>query len=839
MPEIFNKPFIDYIGKIVDVDINREMKKSFLDYSMSVIVSRALPDVRDGLKPVHRRILYVLHENGLTPDKAYRKCADTVGSVLGRYHPHGDASVYDAMVRLAQTFSMRYPLIDGHGNFGSIDGDPAAAYRYTESRMHKLTLDMLGDIDKETVDWAPNYDDRLLEPVVLPSRIPTLLVNGSTGIAVGMATNIPPHNMGEVCDAVSYLIDNPTAELPELLDIIHGPDFPTAGIIMGTSGIRSAYATGRGKIVVRARCEIEEKGGGEQIIVTELPYQVNKARLLENIDELRKDKRIEGLSVPHDESSREGIRMVIPVTRGTNPNVVLNQLYKHTELQTSFGVIMLALVDGVPKLLTLHDVLTNFINFQADIVTRRTRFLLKKAQERKHILDGLKIALDYIDEVIKIIRGSDSQAEAKNALTERFGLDDLQTSAIVAMRLGQLTGLERQKLEDEIAALLEKINYYNSLLADHQLILGVVKDEIGEIRRKYGDERRTEITAVAGEVEDEDLIPEEDCVVTATHFGYLKRQAVDEYKQQHRGGRGVSGMKQREEDFAERIISCSSHDFLLFITSFGRMYRIKAFEIPTSGRNSKGTNIANVMELADGEKVTSIIRAPRDEDLWGRGQEIDGQTADPLNIVFVTRNGVIKKTSLAAYKNIRTRGLNAINLDDGDTLAAALLTEAEQENNLIIATSKGQAIRIDLNETRSIGRTARGVRGIKLREGDFVVDAERICDGDSVFTLTEEGKGRRTKAEEYHLQGRGGFGNKNYNLSKGSVIGVKVVSDDDDLILISSSGVVIRIPVSQTREMGRTAAGVRVMRLAESELVVGFESVPASEEEEEIAETEE
>ena len=659
--------------KIINVDIEREMKKSFLDYSMSVIVSRALPDVRDGLKPVHRRILYTMFENNLYPDRAYRKCADTVGSVLGRYHPHGDASVYDALVRLAQDFSMRYMLVDGHGNFGSVDGDPPAAYRYTEARMSKTSMEMVADIEKETVDFRSNYDDRLQEPDVLPSRFPNLLVNGSTGIAVGMATNIPPHNMGEVIDGMCAMIDNPEIPLEGLMEHIKGPDFPTGGIIMGRSGIRSAYATGRGKIVVRARAEIvEEKNGRFKIIVTELPYQVNKARLIENIAELVKEKRIEGISNVEDHSDRNGMHMVIDIKRDASPQIVLNQLYSFTQMQTTFGVIMLAIVNGEPKTLTLAEMLSEYIKFQKDVVTRRTRFDLRKAEERAHILEGLRVALDFIDEVIAILRSAKSIPEGKATLMERFGLDDVQANAIVQMRLGQLTGLERQKIEDELAALGIKIADFREILENESRLQELVKEEAMAVRAKFNDERRTEIAAVSGEVDIEDLIPREECIFTMTNFGYVKRQKMDTYKTQNRGGRGVTGMTTRDEDVPTEMFVINSHDYVMFFTNLGRVYRLKCYEVPEGSRTSKGMNIANLLPIASDERVTSIIRVP----------EFDEESY----LVMVTRHGIIKRTGLLAYNTARKGGVIAIDLDEGDELAWVNVTDGNQE--LLVATKK-------------------------------------------------------------------------------------------------------------------------------------------------------
>lgn len=808
----------DY-SKVIPVDIQKEMKKSFLDYSMSVIVSRALPDVRDGLKPVHRRILYTMYENGITPEKAYRKCADTVGSVLGRYHPHGDASVYDALVRLAQDFSLRYPLVDGHGNFGSVDGDPPAAYRYTEAKMSKISVDMLTDIEKDTVDFMANYDDRLKEPVVLPSRFPNILVNGSTGIAVGMATNIPPHNMGEVIDAIDLLIDDPDAGLDQIMECIKGPDFPTGGIIMGRSGIRAAYATGRGRIILRARAEIQEmKNGRFRIAVTEIPYMVNKARLIESIANLVKEKRIEGISDLRDESDRDGMHVVIELKRDANPQIVLNHLFQFTQMQETVGVIMLALVDGQPKVMNLKEILEHYIEFQGEIIRRRTEFDLRKAREREHILEGLKIALDFIDEVIKILRAAKSIPEGKNQLMERFGLDDIQATAIVQMRLGQLTGLEREKIEEELAALLEKIADLEDILANYFRVLSIIKEEIGQMKKRYADDRRTEIVSVSGEVDIEDLIPVEDCVVTLTHYGYIKRQPVDVYKTQKRGGRGVSGMKQRDEDFVEELFICSSHDNVLFLTNKGRMYKLKCYEIPEGSKASRGTNIVNLLQLEGDEKVTSMIQG--------------GNFEEDKFLVMVTRRGIIKRTELSAYKNVRKGGLIAITLQEGDELAWVRVTGGSSE--LIIATRMGMAIRIREQDIRPLSRSAQGVRVIKLRGDDEVVGMARLREGATVMTMTDRGQGRRTDISDYRVQNRGGYGSINYKVNdvKGYVCGIKVVDDTDDLIIISNDGVIIRVRVSDISVMSRYASGVRVMRLSDDARVVTFARAEHDEEEE-------
>ena len=804
-------------AKVIPVDLEKEMKKSFLDYSMSVIVARALPDVRDGLKPVHRRILYTMHENNLTPDKAYRKCADTVGTVLGRYHPHGDASVYDAMVRLAQDFSLRYPLVDGHGNFGSIDGHPAAAYRYTEARMSKMTLDMLADIEKETVDFAPNYDDRLKEPVVLPSRFPNLLVNGSTGIAVGMATNIPPHNLCEVVDAICLLIDHPDAELPEIMDCIKGPDFPTGGVIMGHAGIRAAYATGRGRVIVRARTDIEEHGNGRyRIVISEIPYQVNKLNLVKSIIELADEKRIEGIHDVVDHSSREGMRVVIDLKKDANPQVVLNQLFAFTQMQITFGVIMLALVGGVPRVLTLKQMLEEYIKFQCEVITRRTRFDLRKAQERAHIWEALKVAVDFIDEVIGIIRSSPDVPASKERLMERFGFDDVQAQAIVQMRLGQLSGLERQKIEDELAALQARIAELLAILADENKIKAIVKEECLKMRDKYGDERRTDISAVSGEVDIEDLIPVEECVLTLTRFGYIKRQAADVYKTQRRGGRGIMGMATRDEDVTETMFLCSSHDYVMFFTSSGRVYRLKCYEVPEGSRTSKGMNIVNLLPLAPEEKVTAMIRVSEFE--------------DDRYLCMVTRAGIIKRTRLNAYSNARKNGLIAIDLDEGDELAWVRLTDGYQK--LLVATRKGMAICFDENDARVVGRTARGVKALTLAEGDEVAGMSVCREGGLLLTVTETGYGRLSELSDYRIQSRGGKGLTNYHTEEfGNVAGIKVVDMDDDIILISSDGIIIRMRAAEVRLCRRPSKGVRVMRMEEGCRIV---SVARAAHEEEI-----
>lgn len=799
-------------GRIRDVDVQEEMKSSFLDYSMSVIISRALPDVRDGLKPVHRRILYTMYEKGLDPNKPYHKCADTVGAVLGAYHPHGDASVYDALVRLAQDFSMRYMLVDGHGNFGSVDGDPPAAYRYTEARMSKISCEMLTDIDKKTVDFQPNFDDRLEEPTVLPSRFPNLLVNGSDGIAVGMATKIPPHNLGETIDAACALIDNPDIDLAGLMDYMPGPDFPTGGIIMGRSGIRATYATGRGKITVRAKTEIvEAKNGRYKIIVTELPYQVNKARLIEYIADLVKDKRIEGISNIEDHSDRQGMHIEIDVKREASAQIVLNNLFNLTQLQTTFGAIMLAIVDGVPKVLNLKEMLTEYVNFQQEIIRRRTEFDLKKAKDREHILEGLKIAIDFIDEVIAIIRKSKDQATAKVNLMERFGLDDVQAQAIVQMRLGQLTNMERTKIEDEIAALKAKIDEYIAILADEGRQREIIREELIVIRNKFADPRRTEICAVSGEVDIEDLIPNQECVLTLTQFGYVKRLAVDTYKIQNRGGRGVSGMSRREEDVATEMFVINSHDYVLFFTDKGRVYRLKCYEVPEGSRQSKGMNIANLLPIASDEKVTSMIRVPEfDEDKY---------------LVMVTRQGIVKRISLNAYNTARKGGLIALELNEGDELAWVRLTDGNQQ--VVVATKNGLAIRFEETDVRPMGRQARGVKAISLREGDCVVGMCVVTNDNLILTASETGFGRISNVSDYRLQSRGGKGITNYHTEKyGNVAAVSVVELTDDIIIISQEGVIIRIAADTVRICNRPSKGVTLMRIGENDKVVTVARAP-------------
>ncbi|MCI8816569.1 MAG: DNA gyrase subunit A [Angelakisella sp.] len=802
-------------GRLIRVDIDKEMRSSFLDYSMSVIVDRALPDVRDGLKPVHRRILYAAGEAGLTPDKPYRKSATIVGDVLGSYHPHGDASVYDAMVRMAQSFSLRYPLIDGHGNFGSVDGDPPAAYRYTEARLSKMALYMLQDIDKDTIDWRGNFDDSKKEPVVLPSRFPCLLANGSVGIAVGMATNIPPHNLREIIDAADYLIDNPEATLDELMEYIKGPDFPTGGIIMGRSGVRAAYATGRGKVILRSRCEIEDwKNGRERIIVHEIPYMVNKARLIESIAELVKEKRVDQISDLRDESDRDGMRIVIELKKDANAQVVLNQLYSFTKLQDSIGVIMLCLVDGIPRILTLKEMLEEYLKFQLQVVTRRIQYDLKKAKDREHILEGLKMVCDNTDEVISIILRSKDRADSKVNLIQRFGITDAQATAIVAMQLGQLSGMERIKIEEELAAILEKVKELTEILADEGKIYAVIKQEMQVIRDKFGDERRTDIQAVSGEMDIEDLIPVEDCVITRTRYGYVKRQTLDSYHTQRRGGRGISGMTRRDEDFVEDLFVCSTHDYILFFTNRGRMYRLKGYEIAESSRAGRGTNIVNLLPIDKEEKITAAIRV--------------GEMDEGSYLVMVTRKGTIKRTELAAYRNIRKGGLIAISLEEGDELAWVENTSGSDE--LMVATAAGMVIRFPESDLRPLGRSAMGVRAVRLGEEDQVVGMVKAETGGLLLTVTESGLGRRTPVEDYRLQGRGGKGIRNYNTAeKGTrVAAVRAVKEGEEVILISDDGVIIRIPAEQITVQSRYAGGVRVMRIAEGGRVVSVETVPGS-----------
>lgn len=792
--------------KIIDIEINKEVRKAFLDYSMSVIVQRALPDVRDGLKPVHRRILYTMFENNLYPEKPYRKCADTVGAVLGRYHPHGDVSVYDAMVRLAQNFSMRYTLVDGHGNFGTVDGDPAAAYRYTESRMSKISMRMLQDIDKDTVDFEPNYDDRLKEPAVLPTRFPNLLVNGSSGIAVGMATNIPPHNMKEVVEGVEYLIDHPDCDSLDLMQFIKGPDFPTAGIIMGTKGIKEAYSTGRGKIYIRARAEIvEDKSDHYKIIVSELPYQVKKAELISKIAELVKDKRLEGISDIKDFTNRKGMHVEISLKRDANPQVVLNNLYKLTQMQITFGVIMLALVDGVPKILTLKQMLQNYVKFREEVITRRVKYDLKKAEARAHILEGLKKAIDIVDDIIATIRAcKGGKSEAKLAIMEKFEFDDPQATAIVNFQLGQLAGLEIEKIMNEMDELDKKIADYKDILEHEERVFGIIKDESREIVEKFGDDRRTEISAVIGSVDDEDLIPVEECILTLTNMGYMKRMTVDTYKAQNRGGRGIMGMSRREEDVAKTMFSCSSHDVVFLFTNTGKVFRKKAYEIPASSRTGKGMNVVNLLPLEKGETVSAMVKIPQDE--------------SRRYLCMVTKKGVIKRTDIDEYRHIRQSGIIAVNLDEGDELAYVEITDGNRK--LVVATHNGMSICFNESDARLIGRTARGVRAITLDEDDYVVGFAASLDGYTLLTVSETGFGRKSSFDDYRVQSRGGKGLINYRTAQyGKVAMIAPVKEDEDVIMISSDGIVIRTHVDQISTFQRPSKGVKVMRVNEGEKV--------------------
>ncbi|MBQ6901706.1 MAG: DNA gyrase subunit A [Oscillospiraceae bacterium] len=805
------------IEKIIDVELNSEMKRAYIDYSMSVIVGRALPDVRDGLKPVHRRILYTMYEDGLTPDKAYRKSATTVGDVLGRYHPHGDSSVYDAMVRMAQPFSLRYTMVDGHGNFGSVDGDPAAAYRYTEARLSKIALEMLADIDKETVDFQANFDGYHQEPSVLPSRIPHLLVNGSNGIAVGMTTNIPPHNLGEVIDAVIEVIDNPEATLADLMEHIKGPDFPTAGVIMGMAGIRAAYSTGKGHLKVRAKTEIEEFDNGRfRIVATELPYMVNKARLIEHIADLVKNKTIEGITHIQDESSREGIRVVIELSRTANPQVVLNMLFKHTQMQSTFGVILLALVDNKPKTLSLRDILDQYIKFQKDVIRRRTAYELKKAEARAHILEGLRIALDHIDEIIRIIRTSYN--DAKQRLMDTFGMSEVQAQAVLDMRLARLQGLEREKIDNEYNELMKKIAYCKEVLESDALVAGILKDELCVIKEKYGDARRTEIVPIDDEIDIEDLIPVEDCAYTLTHRGYIKRMPVSVYRSQNRGGRGVSAMKQKEEDFVETMFTASSHDWVLFFTTRGRMYRMKGYQVPESGRTAVGMNIVNLIAFEPDEKVTAMLSI----------KEFD----DEHYLVMATRNGVVKRIALSRVDSARKAGVRAIGLDDDDELISVML--ADEKSEIFLATRNGMAIKFAATDIRATGREAGGVYGIELRDGDYLIGAATVKEGKDVLTVTEKGFGKRTEVEEYRLQNRYGKGIMNYNIGEktGEIASVIMVDDNDDVMIISDDGVIIRMPARDISRFGRVTKGVILMRLGENVKVISVAAAPHEEEEE-------
>lgn len=804
--------------KIVDVEISDEIRKAFLDYSMSVIVSRALPDVRDGLKPVHRRILYAMYDNNLYPTNPYRKCATTVGEVLGHYHPHGDASVYDAMVRLAQPFSMRHTLVDGHGNFGSIDGDPPAAYRYTESRMSKISMKMLEDIKKNTVDFAPNFDDTAKEPTVLPARFPNLLVNGTTGIAVGMATNIPSHNMKEVIEGMCCLIDNPDAQLEDLLEHIKGPDFPTGGIIMGAKGFREAYATGRGKIYVRARAEIvETKGDRFKIVVSEIPYGVNKARLITRIADLVKEKRLEGVADVQDYSDRRGMHIEVTVKRDANAQVVLNNLYKLTDMQVTFGAIMLALVDGVPKVLTLKEILEQYIAFQKDIVRRRTEFDLKKAQERAHILEGLAKAIDIVDEVIATIRAcKGGQAEAKQAIMDKFGFDDPQANAIVAYRLGQLAGLEIEKIMNELDELHEKIRDFLDILAHEERINDIIKTEARAIGDKFGDERRTEISGFSGDVDDEDLIPVEECILTLTEKGYMKRQTVDTYKAQNRGGRGIMGMTRREEDVAKTMFSCSTHDFILIFTNKGKVFKLKGYEIPEASRTSKGMNVVNILPLENGEQISAMVKVPKEE--------------DRTYLCMVTRNGIIKRTALDQYEHIRKSGIIAINLDEGDELSWVDITDGERK--LVVATHDGMSICFEEKDARLIGRTARGVKAIQLSEGDYVVGFAVEREGYNLLTVSETGYGRKSEFSDYRVQSRAGKGLINYRTSQyGKVAMIAPVNDDNDVIMISSDGIIIRTHADQISTFQRPSKGVKVMKVNDGEKIATLSVVDRLEEE--------
>ncbi|WFA08324.1 DNA gyrase subunit A [Tissierella sp. Yu-01] len=793
-------------NKLIDINIVEDMRKSYLDYSMSVIVSRALPDVRDGLKPVHRRILYAMNELGMDPDKPYSKSARVVGDVLGKYHPHGDSSVYGAMVRLAQDFNTRYLLVDGHGNFGSVDGDGAAAMRYTEARMTKLATEMLRDIGKETVDFRPNFDERLKEPVVLPSKFPNLLVNGSSGIAVGMATNIPPHNLGEVIDGISLLIDNDDVTIEELSRVIKGPDFPTGAFIMGKQGIMDAYKTGRGKVLLRAVAEIEETNKGRhRIIVSEIPYQVNKAALISKIAEYVRDKKLEGISDLRDESDREGMRIVIELKRDANPNVVLNNLYKQTQMQTTFGIINLALVDNEPKVLNLKEMLTHYINHQIEIIRRRTQYDLTKAEERAHIVEGLKIALDNIDAIIKIIRGSKDDSTAKAGLMENFGLSEKQAQAILDMRLRRLTGLERDKLEAEYEALIKEISRLKEILASERLVLNIIKEELEEIKEKYGDERRSKIMPSADEINIEDMIEEEDVIITLTHFGYVKRMPEDTYKLQKRGGKGVAALTTREDDFVENIFITSTHDMILYFTNKGRVYMLKAYEIPEAGRQAKGTAIINLLNLDTDEKINAVI--PISE-------------FNPENkLVFFTKNGIVKKTGLDQYANIRKNGIIAINLKDEDELISVRMTDGSRE--MMLVTKKGMAIRFDEKDVREMGRSSTGVKGITLNKGDEVVAAELVEENHFLLVISEFGYGKRTPIDEYKVQIRGGKGLKTYNIKKktGDIVSAKVINENDDIMIISYSGTIIRLNSKDISVMGRSTQGVTLMKMYEDTVV--------------------
>ena len=804
-------------GKIIERDIEKEMKTSYIDYAMSVIVSRALPDVRDGLKPVHRRILYAMYEDGITSDKPYRKCANTVGSVLGRYHPHGDSSVYDAMVRMAQDFSMRYPLIDGHGNFGSIDGDGAAAMRYTEARMAKIAEQMLTDIEKNTVDFMPNYDDRLQEPTVLPAKIPTLLINGSSGIAVGMATNIPPHNLTEVINGIIKIIDEDQVSDEDLMQIVKGPDFPTEGIILGREGIKQAYTTGKGKITVRAEAEIEEMSGGKQrIVVRSLPYQVNKAKLIENIASLAKEKRIEGISDLRDESDREHkVRVVIELKRDANAQVVLNQLYKNTQMQDTFGVIMLALVNGEPKILTLRQCLDYYIDHRKTVILRRTQFDLDKALARAHILEGLKIALDNIDEVINIIRSS--YDDAKERLMERFGLSDIQAQAILDMRLKTLSGLQREKIEEEYEELMKLIAHLRDILNSERLVFEIIKEELLEIKDKYGDERKTKIVAAEGEIDVEDLIKEEQTVVALTHFGYIKRMPIDTYKSQRRGGKGITGISTREDDFVKQIFTASTHDTILFFSNKGKLYRLRGYEIPEAGRTAKGTAIVNLLRLDNGEKISAVIPI--------------SNFAEGKYLLMATKSGLIKKTALGEYHSARKTGLLAITLKEDDELIDVRLTDGE--DNVVLVTKRGLSITFNEKDVRPVGRSAQGVIGIRLDDNDDVIGMESIVGGSksTLLAITENGFGKRTDLEEYRVQNRGGKGVITYKVTPktGNIVGIRIANSDDDVMMITDTGTIIRLKVEEISILGRATQGVTLMRTNDGGKVVSIETIPREE----------